>query len=57
MRIPIYDIITGEYRSLWRFEWWLWWFPHENYDPKNHGRIHLFGKLYFRVKNADDEKR
>lgn len=50
MRIPIYDIITGEYRSLWRFEWWLWWFPHEDYDPKNHGRIHLFGKLYFRVR-------
>lgn len=41
------NIVTGEYKHLWRFEWWDWFLPHEDYDPVNHGRIHLFGKLYF----------
>ena len=49
---PFFDnIITGEYVNIWRFEWWKWYFPHENYDPVNTGRIHLFGKLYFRTNN------
>ena len=43
-------IITGEYKNFWRFEWWDWWFPHDVYKPTNNGRIHLFGKLYFKIK-------
>ena len=49
MNIPIYNIITGEYKHLWRFEWWDWFLPHEDFDPSFHGRKHLFGKLYFRI--------
>lgn len=36
---------TYYYRTFWRFELWDCFLPHEN--PANHGRIHLFGKLYF----------
>ena len=49
MSIPFDNIITGEYKSFWRFEWWDWFLPHENFDPSCHGRKHLFGKLYFRI--------
>lgn len=42
-------IITGEFKKFWRFEWWSWFLPHEDFDPINKGRKHLFGKLYFRV--------
>lgn len=50
-RIPVNNIITGEYKSIGRLEWWDWWFPHPDFDPVNNGRVHLFGKLYFRVNN------
>ena len=43
------EVIVGEYRHIWRFEYWLWYFPHSNYDPVNNGRIHLFWKIYFRL--------
>ena len=36
------DVIVGEYKDLWRFEYWMWYFPHPNYYPTNNGRIHLF---------------
>jgi hypothetical protein len=32
-----------------RLEWWSWWFPTGAYDPKSNGRIHIIGKLYWRV--------
>ena len=40
------DVIVGEYKDLWRFEYWMWYFPHPNYYPTNNGRIHLFWKIY-----------
>lgn len=43
------NVIVGEYINLWRFEYWKWWLPHETYDPVNNGRLHLFGKLYFKT--------
>lgn len=45
------DIIVSEHIAILgtRLEWWKWWFPTETYDPKNNGRIHLIGKLYFRI--------
>lgn len=49
MNIPIFDIITGEYKKFWRFEYWKWFLPHDDFDPTCNGRKHLFGKLYFRV--------
>ena len=52
--VPFFENITvGEYIKIWRFEYWKWFLPHENYDPINHGRLHLFGKLYFRIKNVE----
>lgn len=42
------DVIVGEYKDLWRFEYWMWYFPHPNYYPTNNGRIHLFWKIYWR---------
>lgn len=45
------DVIVSEYIAIFgtRLEWWKWWFPTETYNPKNNGRIHLIGKLYFRI--------
>lgn len=42
------ELIVSEYKSLWRLEYWRWFFPHPDYDPENNGRIHLFGKFYWR---------
>ena len=39
------EVIVGEHRDIWRFEYWLWYFPHPNYDPVNNGRIHLIGNF------------
>ena len=38
------NIITGEYFSIWRLEWWKWFIV----EPQN--RKHLIGKLYWRCK-------
>lgn len=45
------DVIVSEHIAIFgtRLEWWKWWFPTETYNPKNNGRIHLIGKLYFRI--------
>ena len=41
-------LIVGEYRCFWRLEYWSWFLPHPDYDPVNHGRIHLIGNFYWR---------
>jgi len=43
------DVIVGEHRDFGRLEYWKWFFPTDTYDPKNNGRIHLFGKFYWRT--------
>ena len=48
------EVIVGEYRNIWRFEYWLWYFSNSNYDPINNGRIHLFWKIYFRLCKKQD---
>jgi hypothetical protein len=48
------EVIVGEYRNIWRFESWLLYFPHSNYNPINNGRIHLFCKIYFRLCKKQD---
>ena len=44
------QVIVSEHIAIFgsRLEIWKWWLPHENYEPTNNGRIHLFGKLYWR---------
>ena len=42
-------LITGEYKNFWRFEVWDWFLPHPDYDPACNGRVHIIGKLYFRI--------
>ena len=42
------DVIVGEHIDFWRLEYWKWYFPTETFSPKNNGRIHLFGKFYWR---------
>lgn len=43
------EVITGEYKAFWRLEYWMWFFPHPDYDPVNNGRVHLFWKFYWRT--------
>lgn len=50
------EVIVGEHRDFWRFEYWSWFFPHPNYDPINNGRIHLFGKLYWRKQDYESDR-
>lgn len=44
------EVIVSEHIAIFgsRLEYWKWWFPTETYHPKNNGRIHLIGKLYWR---------
>lgn len=44
------EVIVSEYIAILgsRLEYWKWWFPTDTYHPKNNGRIHLFGKFYWR---------
>lgn len=44
------NVIISEYTSFGRLEYWKWFFPHSKFDPVNNGRIHLFGKFYWRNK-------
>lgn len=50
-------IITGEYINFGRLEYWKWFFPGDSTNPVNIGRIHLFGKFYWKKKNALNERR
>lgn len=44
------EVIVSEHIQIFgsRLEYWKWWFPTEAYHSRNNGRIHLFGKFYWR---------